>query len=153
MIVLSLLLALFLAVVPMPYWLAWARPHWPALVLIYWIIALPHRVGLFTSFVTGLALDALVGGPLGENALNLTVIAAVCLALFQRLRNFTLLQQTLMVFVMLGIGQLIHHWVLTATRDHVPPLWLLFLPALVSAVFWPWVMVGLRWVRRSFDVV
>ena len=46
--------AYVLAVVPFPQWLQWGRPEWVALVLIYWCIALPHRVGIATGLVLGL---------------------------------------------------------------------------------------------------
>jgi rod shape-determining protein MreD len=40
-----------LAVLPMSRALAWWRPEWLLLVLVYWTMALPHRVGLFTALL------------------------------------------------------------------------------------------------------
>ncbi|MFT6366423.1 MAG: rod shape-determining protein MreD, partial [Bacteroidia bacterium] len=57
-ICLSFLVAFVFAVIALPQWLLWVRPEWPALVLIYWTIALPHRVGLLTGLCVGVALDA-----------------------------------------------------------------------------------------------
>ena len=45
-ILLTFTLAYVLAVLPLPQWLMWARPEWVALALVYWTIALPHRVGI-----------------------------------------------------------------------------------------------------------
>ena len=44
-----LLVAGVLTVLPLPGWLQWGRPEWVALILIYWCIALPHRVGIATG--------------------------------------------------------------------------------------------------------
>ncbi|MDP4789892.1 MAG: rod shape-determining protein MreD, partial [Haliea sp.] len=49
----SFLLAALLAVVQIPEWLQWARPEWVALTLLYWCIALPHRIGIFTALLLG----------------------------------------------------------------------------------------------------
>ena len=75
----SFFVALVLAVLPLPDWLQWGRPEWTALALIYWVIALPHRVGLVTALLLGVAVDALEGATLGQNALALTAVAALSL--------------------------------------------------------------------------
>ena len=48
-ILLTFFAAYVLAVLPLPLWLLWARPEWVALLLIYWTIALPQRVGMVTG--------------------------------------------------------------------------------------------------------
>ena len=58
-IILTLLIALILSVIPLPEsWLPY-RPDWILLVFSYWVIALPHRIGLLWAFVWGLIFDAL----------------------------------------------------------------------------------------------
>ena len=71
----SLLLALLLSVWPLPLWAQWGRPEWVAMVLIYWVLALPARVGIGVCWFTGLVLDILEGSPPGQNALALGVVA------------------------------------------------------------------------------
>lgn len=39
-------MALLLSIVPMPSVLDYHRPDWLALVIMYWVIALPHRVNV-----------------------------------------------------------------------------------------------------------
>ena len=61
----SFLVAYLLAVVALPDWLIQARPEWVALALVYWTIALPHRIGLITALVVGVGLalgEALLDG-------------------------------------------------------------------------------------------
>lgn len=150
---LTLAVALLLSVIPYPYWLAWARPLWVGLVLIYWVIALPHRVGIFYAWTVGLLLDGIQGGPVGQNAISLVAVSYFCLLLFQRVRLYGPVQQALLVMILLGLGQLVHHLLLLATAERPPALWLSLLPALVSGVLWPWVMATLRWLRRAFHII
>lgn len=151
-VVLSLVFAAVLAIVPMPLWLEQWRPDWVAIVLIYWVIALPHRVGLFSAFIVGFLLDVLEGSLLGLNALVLTIFAYAGLTIYQRMRMFTPLQQSIVVLMLVGLGQLIIFWVRTATGQNTADDLSFVLAAVSSAVIWPLVFVWLRLWRRSFQV-
>ena len=50
----SFILALVLAVIPLPDAVAAFRPDWVPLVMIYWALALPARFGLLTALCIGL---------------------------------------------------------------------------------------------------
>lgn len=150
-IVLTLVVGLWLSILPLPEWARWARPEWVALVLIYWVIALPYRIGVGAAWLTGIALDLVEGAPLGQNALALAVIAYLALILHQRLRMYTAWQQAGVVFVLVGLDQLLCHWVQTMTAKVVPTLMFLF-PALVSALLWPSLLLLLRHLRRRYQV-
>ncbi len=150
-IIASFLAAFLLALVPMPQTLLWARPEWVALVLIYWVIALPQRVGIVASFLVGLILDILEGAVLGQNALSLAVVAYLALVLYQRLRVFNVWQQAGVVFVMVGINQLVGQWLQNLTGVGSRSL-LVLLPALLSALLWPAVITLLRYLRRQYQV-
>ena len=151
LIVASFFCALVLAVLPMPAWLTWGRPEWVALVLVYWVIALPHRVGLVTALGLGLLLDIVEGAVLGQNAFALVVLALLSLLLYQRLRVFSVIQQSAVVFVLVGINQMICQWV--QNLEGAGAITLLFLlPAFSSALIWPFVLHLLRELRRSFRV-
>lgn len=151
LIVTSFLVAYVLAVLPMPHWLMWVRPEWVALILIYWAIALPHRVGILTALLLGIMLDALEGAVLGQNAFSLVVVAVLCQTLYQRLRVFSVLQQAGTVFVVIGINQLVCQWVQNLEGVRSPPL-LFLLPAVSSALLWPVVLHVLRSLRRHYRV-
>ena len=49
----TLVLAALFTVLPLPDWLEAYRPEWVALVVIYWVVALPDRIGLFSAWITG----------------------------------------------------------------------------------------------------
>lgn len=149
---LSFLVALMLSALPLPEDLQWWRPEWVLLVLLYWIVALPARVGLGTAWVLGILLDVLRGNLLGLNALALTIVAYVMLLVYQRVRMFSWLQQVLFVFALVALDQIIVHWVKGILG--VSSQTLMFLvPALVSAVLWPVLFMLLRGVRRGFNVL
>ena len=63
------------------------------MVLMYWVMALPYRVGIGSAWVAGIVLDVLEGSVLGLNALGLVVIAYITLSLHQRLRMFSSLRK------------------------------------------------------------
>tara|TARA_R110001599_G_scaffold69414_24_gene195778 strand:- start:3849 stop:4337 length:489 start_codon:yes stop_codon:yes gene_type:complete len=150
-VVASFLVAALLAVVPLPEWLQWARPEWVALTLLYWCLALPHRVGIFTALLLGVLVDVLEGAVLGQNAFSLTVLALCALLVYQRLRVFSLWQQCGVVFVVIGLHQLIGQWVQNLEGAGARSL-LFLLPALSSALLWPVVLQVLRSVRRYYRI-
>lgn len=151
-IVMSLVFAGVLSVVPLPVWIELWRPDWVALVLIYWVIALPHRIGLFSAWIVGFLIDVLEGTLLGLNAVLLATMAYIALTLYQRLRMFTPLQQSMTILMLIGTGQLIVFWVQTATGQNTADNLTFVLSALTSALLWPLIFVTLRFWRRSFHV-
>jgi len=150
-ILLTFLIAFTLAVLPLPQWLLWGRPEWVALTLIYWTIALPNRVGIATALILGVLLDGVEGALLGQNAFALVVVALLALVLYQRLRVYGLWQQAAVVFVLVGINQLICQWVQNLQGVGARSL-LFLLPALSSALLWPVVLHVLRGLRRRYQV-
>ena len=147
----SFALALLLSVAPMPAFMETGRPLWLALFLTAWTLALPHRVGMTTAWVLGLAADVLYGTLLGQNALILTFITFLVLSLHQRLRMFPMWQQSLVLLVVFGLAQLVQLW-LNALTGNRPPTLLFILPALASALLWPWVYTALRIIRQRLGV-
>lgn len=147
----SFAVAFMLAVIPLPHALLWARPEWVTLVLIYWVIALPQRIGILFSFLVGLLLDSLEGAVLGQNALSLSVVAYLSLLLYQRLRVFNMWQQAAVVFAMVGINQMVGQWLQNISGMNAgSPLFLV--PVAISALLWPGMMTLLRHLRRRYQV-
>ncbi len=93
----SLAAALLLGLLPLPGWLQPFRPYWLALVLVYWIIEAPDRIGLGFAFLLGVLADLAFGTLLGEQALRLTVMAFIVQRFRAQLRFFPLSQQALAV--------------------------------------------------------
>ena len=147
----TLCVALLLTIMPIPDWARHFRPAWVALILIYWAMALPHRVGIGVAFATGIMLDVISGTLLGQHALGLAVIIYITLHLHQRVRLFPAWQQSLVVLALLLLDHMLNLWVIGLTREHPPGLEYWIAP-LVGMLLWPWVFVLLRDLRRRFQV-
>ena len=93
----SLLVALLLGLLPLPPMLQPLRPYWLALVVAYWVIEDPNRVGLGFAFLVGLLADLSFGSLFGEQALRLLVMAFILQRFRARLRFFPLSQQALAI--------------------------------------------------------
>ena len=111
-VVVSFIIALLLTILPLPDWAAPYRPDWVLLVLIYWCMALPERIGVGTGWVMGLLLDVINGVLLGLHALAFSVVAYLAMLLHRRIRVFPLWQQALTVLILVGFSQLLVLWVL-----------------------------------------
>ena len=93
----SLFAALLLGLLPLPPGLLPLRPYWLALVVSYWVIEDPDRVGLGFAFAMGLIADVAFGGLLGEQALRLVIMAFILQRFRAQLRFFPQSQQALAI--------------------------------------------------------
>ena len=144
----SLVVALILMILPLPDWAQMYRPNWMALVLIYWSMALPKRVGLWFAFFSGIVLDTSLGTLLGQHTLALVIVIFFNLNFYQRIRVLSLAQQAIYVFALLLINQVVVAWV-EGIMGRPTPLLAYFGAPLVGMVIWPWVFVILRDIRRK----
>lgn len=147
----SFIAALMLTLVPLPDWAAYLRPEWVSLVLIYWCMALPDRVGVGIGWVAGLFLDVIHGAVLGQYALALALVAYFTLTLHRRIRVFPILQQMLVVLLLVLFQQLVVIWV-KGFIGETPQSMRYWLPSLTSMLLWPWLFVILRDLRRKHQV-
>ena len=151
-IILSFFLAYLLAIVPFPEWAMNYRPEWVPMVLIYWIMALPYRVGIGSAWCAGLILDILEGSVLGLNAIGLVIVAYVTSSIHLRFRMFSSIQQSGLVLVLLGINLFLSHWLKVITGYTAASDMMFIMGALTSAVLWPSLFQLLRQIRRGFEV-
>ena len=151
-IVLSFFLAYLLAIVPFPEWAMNYRPEWVPMVLIYWIMALPYRVGIGSAWCAGLILDILEGSVLGLNAIGLVIVAYVTSSIHLRFRMFSSIQQSGLVLVLLGLNLFLSHWLKVITGYTAASDMMFIMGALTSSVLWPSLFQLLRQIRRGFEV-
>ena len=148
-ILLSLLMGLVMTILPLPAWANPLRPEWTALILIYWCMALPQRVGVTVAWAVGLLQDVLQGFLLGAHALAFGIVAFLTLKLHQRIRVLPLWQQAMSIFLLLLIIRLILLWIRGLSGRPVAD-WEYWLPALTGTALWPLVFLCLREIRRRF---
>jgi rod shape-determining protein MreD len=120
-----------------------------ALVLIYWCMAVPQRVGVGTGFLAGLTLDVLYGSILGENALAKTLIAFLTVHFHLQLRMFPRWQQAVVVLLLVAGNNLLVLWIKKLSGT-APGTWSFLTPGIVSMLLWPWLFVILRDLRRRW---
>ena len=147
-IVLTFVIALILTILPLPEWSQPFRPNWMALILIYWCMALPDRVGIGIAWIAGILVDTVSGTLLGQHALGMILIAYAVIRLHKQLRVYPLRQQSL-IFMLLAIEELVSLWIHGLT-GHPTPVWHLIGASLLGMLLWPWIYFLLRDLRRRF---
>ena len=101
------LVALILSVLPLPEWLALARPQFLVLTVLYWSVNAPRAGGLAIGFFAGLMLDVFQGPVLGEHALALSLVTYIAVREHQRLRSKPAIQQAMIVFAFLVVYEIV----------------------------------------------
>ncbi|MBV1910377.1 MAG: rod shape-determining protein MreD [Kangiellaceae bacterium] len=148
-IILSFVMAMFMNILPLPDVINLFKPDWVALVLVYWVMAVPNRVGVLTGWLVGLFVDVLYGTVFGLHAMTFALIAYLIQMTFHRLRLFPRWKQSLNIAVVIGVhmllGLVLRNFVEPVSSDYV-----YWLPLVGVLLFWPWVFVLLRDVRRKF---
>jgi len=147
----TFVLAIVLTIMPLPDWGEAIRPEWVAMVLIYWCIALPERIGVGTGWIVGIALDVAHGALLGQNAFTLSFVAYLALRLHQRIRLFPPWQQALSVLLLVALYQILTLWIKGVVGQSFHG-WGYWLHSITSMLLWPFVFVILRSLRRYYRV-
>lgn len=138
----SIVLAFLLQLMPLPQVLLPFKPFWLALVLVYWAIEVPERIGLGFAFLLGLAGDVLAGELLGEQALRLVILAFIVLRFRSRLRFFPIWQQSLAMLALLLNDRVVQLMVRGFSGDPMPSAAYWIAP-LVGMLAWPLVFLVL----------
>ena len=143
----TLIIAMCLRIAPLPESLALLNPDWVLLVLIYWSLAIPERVGISYAWFFGILTDVLMGRLFGQYALSYSLIIYMVLIWHRQLRQFPLPQQSAFVFGCLLISQLLLFWFenLKAPAQLHGTFWL---PVLSGTACWFIVYHVMRFVRR-----
>lgn len=151
MIWLTLLFSLVLQIMPMPDAVDAFRPDWVLITVLYWCMALPHRFNIGSAWLAGLMLDVLLGGTLGIYAGAMALVAYLTVQNFQKIRNFSTWQQSLIVAGFSFLFHLVIYWLEHLINDVVlTPSY--FLPVPVTLFLWTWAFYLLRSVRRRWRV-
>jgi rod shape-determining protein MreD len=133
-ILLSLLAGLGLNLIPLgrnP-----AMPDFLALVLVFWNVHQPLRVGVGAAFVFGLAMDVHEGALLGQHALAYTLLSYSAIAIHRRLLWFTLPSQALQILPLFVAAHAVSV-VVRLIAGGLFPGWELLLAPFIEALLWP----------------
>lgn len=145
----SLVVAFVLNLLPWGHW--YGVPDFVALVLVFWSVHQPRKVGIGIAFMMGLLMDVHDATLLGENALSYTLLSYFAIMIHRRVLWFRLLTQALHVLPLLLVMQTVQLVVRAAVTGTLPG-WMYFTESLVAAALWPTVsLILLAPQRRAVD--
>jgi rod shape-determining protein MreD len=120
---------------------AWV-PDLLAVVLVFWCVHQPLRIGVGTAFFFGLAMDVHQGALLGQHALSYTAMAFGAVAMHRRLLWFPVPAQSLQVLPLFVVASVLT-LVVRLLAGGTFPGWNHLLAPLIEAMLWPVVTVML----------
>ncbi len=150
-ILLTFVIALLLNMLPYPLWMRYAKPDWVLLVLFYWCLAMPHRVGIGCGWLSGMVMDVLYYSLLGQHAIGKAFVALIAISTHQRLRLHNLWQQCILLFIVASIDIGFTVWIyhISASTEIRLVFWQ---SALASCLIWPLVYNLLRLLRHRTGI-
>jgi rod shape-determining protein MreD len=120
LIAVTVLGALLLNLIPLPHPMLEMRPDFCALVLVYWGVHQPRRLGFTVAFLLGLVTDLVDASLFGQHALIYVALLFGAIGLNRRLLNFSLVGQSLHVLPLLLAGDLLAIAVRLLAGDELP---------------------------------
>ena len=145
----SLTCAFMLNLLPWGQWTG--APDFVALVLVFWGVHQPRKVGIGIAFGMGLLMDVHDATLLGENALAYTLLSYFAIMIHRRVLWFPTLTQAMHVFPLLLMAQAIQLIVHFVVSGRFPGL-LQFIESVVAVILWPvitWLLLAPQ--RRAVD--
>lgn len=146
-VALTLVVALFMNLLPLADTALLLRPDFLALALLYWCIQSPRYVGVGVAWVMGLLMDVGDATVFGQHALAYAFLAYAAEYFRRRVLRFPLWQQAAQVAVLLVLCAALVLLV-RVVGGSPPPGWTYFASALVGAALWPVVSVLLQMPQR-----
>jgi len=127
-------------------------PDLVAVVLAFWCIHQPRRIGIGIAWTLGLLLDAGNGALLGQHALGYSVLAFLAFSVHRRILWFPPWQQALHMLMMLLSAQFLMLLVRLAAGAGFPG-WTYFAGSLISAALWPAISFVLLLPQRQSEMI
>lgn len=134
----SLLVAMVVSMLPLGR-VAW-MPDVLALVLVFWSVHQPLRVGMGAAFLFGIAMDVHQAALLGQHALAYTALSFFAITIHRRLLWFTVPSQAVQVLPLFAAA----HAIELAIRMIAGGLWpgaISLLAPVIESLLWPVVSV------------
>lgn len=142
-ILVSIIVALMLAMAPIPDWATPYRPDWVVLTIIFWSMNLPQKYSVGRAWLVGIVLDVAYGTLLGQHALALSLIVYLTVKFHLQLRLYPVPQMALTLIPMLAIYKFILFWI-NGVIGIQTPLSTYWGPVITGALIWPLVNLVLQ---------
>jgi len=114
---------------------AW-MPDWVLMLLAFWGLHEPRRIGLGVAFFLGLCVDVYQSALLGQHALVYSALMLAVHLTHRRLQWFGACSQALQLLPLLTAAHALL-WLLGWMGGGVSPSWGFLLAPLLEAVLWP----------------
>lgn len=148
-IAISLAIACMLNLLPWGQWIG--VPDFVTLVLVFWNVHHPRKVGIGIAFFLGILMDVNDASVLGEHALSYTLLSYAAISLHKRLLWFSVPAQAFHVLPLFIAAQLITTAIRLLLGAPFPGFWI-FLESIIQALLWPLVtFLLLAPQRRAID--
>jgi rod shape-determining protein MreD len=134
----SLIAALLLNMLPLGR-VPW-MPDFLALVLVFWNVHQPLRVGIGVAFMFGLAMDVHQTALLGQHALSYTALSFLAAMINRRLLWFTVPSQAVQVLPLFVLAHAVE-LIIRMIGGGIFPGWILLVAPAAEAVLWPVVSI------------
>jgi rod shape-determining protein MreD len=134
----SLIAALLLNMLPLGR-VPW-MPDFLALVLVFWNVHQPLRVGIGVAFMFGLAMDVHQTSLLGQHALSYTALSFLAAMINRRLLWFTVPSQAVQVLPLFVLAHAVE-LIIRMIGGGIFPGWILLVAPAAEAVLWPLVSI------------
>ena len=134
----SLLVALLLDMLPLGR-VPW-MPDFLALVLVFWNVHQPLRVGIGMAFVFGLGIDVHQSALLGQHALSYTTLSFFASLIHRRLLFFTVPSQALQMLPLFALAHGVE-LVIRLLAGGTFPGWVVLLAPVAESLLWPVVSI------------
>jgi rod shape-determining protein MreD len=143
----TLLAALFVNLLPWSGWLLAIRPDFVALILLFWCIDQPRKIGFATAWLLGLLMDVADASLLGQHALAYSILAYAGIVLHRRVQRFSVTPQVLHVIPLLLLNDAIVLFIRIVAGSDFPG-YQYFAGSLTGGALWPVLVVLLRLPQR-----
>jgi rod shape-determining protein MreD len=132
---LSFLVAFAFNLMPWGQWLF--VPDFVAIVIVFWNLHQPRRVGISIAFVMGMFMDVAYATLLGENALAYTLLSYVSIMIHRRVLWFPVRTQAFFIFLLIFFMQAVQLVIRLLVSGQAPNYLHYFGASVVSALLWP----------------
>ena len=149
---LTLLIGLCVQIIPWSPEYNIFKPHLLMLIMAYWLIALPHRIGMGVAFLLGIVLDLFSGSLLGVHAFIVSCVAYLLIFKFQLIRNLALWQQSIIIFAVSLCYNLLVFLFQVSIYHTITISPLILVSSLIDGLLWIVIYLSLRLIRRNFAV-
>lgn len=146
-IVATLIAGLLINLLPWSGWWLWVRPDFVALVLLYWCVEQPRKIGFTAAWLLGLLMDVADASLFGQHALAYSVLAYAGIVLHRRVQRFSITPQVLHVIPLLLLTDAIVVVIRMLAGSDFPGLQY-FVGSFIGGALWPLLSVLLTLPQR-----